>query len=288
MSQPVRLLMTLNSLLRTLLALTVVGLLSAGSWIGYRAYHADDLALEAKERALADAQRQLAEQERRLAEQARTLQQQQAQIGQLRDDVAAKELRIARLDTALHLLKVDHRLAELTVVEQGVDPETREPYSSIRFVELDDRGQPIDAPRTFRLRGNVVYIDYWVVKFEDKYVEQSDLDRATSLCLFRRIFGEYQEPNDGYVLDRVGSRPPAYARGRQMSQFEQRIWSDFWEIANDPEQARAKGIRAAHGEAVSTQLRAGRKYRLLLRASGGLSITPATDDVPPPPGGDAS
>jgi hypothetical protein len=60
-----------------------------------------------------------------------------------------------------------------------------------------------------------------------------------------------------------------------MSDFEQRIWSDFWSIANDPQRAAGLGIRAAHGEAVSMKVATGRSYRLELRASGGLSIVPA-------------
>jgi hypothetical protein len=59
-----------------------------------------------------------------------------------------------------------------------------------------------------------------------------------------------------------------------MSDFERAIWSDFWNISNDPERARQMGIRAAHGEAVAARLRIGNKYRVELRASGGLSITP--------------
>jgi hypothetical protein len=125
------------------------------------------------------------------------------------------------------------------------------------------------------LGGDKIYVDYWVVKFEDQYVEQADLDRSTSICLFRKIYGEFQNPADGYVLDAVGSRPTAYARGGRMSDFEEQIWSDFWDIAHDPARAKQNGIRAAHGEAVYTELRPGKTYRLELRASGGLSIAPA-------------
>ena len=62
-------------------------------------------------------------------------------------------------------------------------------------------------------------------------------ERGTSLLLFKRIFGSGQRPDDGYPLDEVGSAPRAYARGGKMSDFERRIWDDFWNIANDPERA---------------------------------------------------
>jgi hypothetical protein len=65
-----------------------------------------------------------------------------------------------------------------------------------------------------------------------------------------------------------------------MSDFEKQIWSEFWTIANDEKRAREMGIRALHGEAPSMKLQKGKSYRILLRASDGVSITP---DTGPPP-----
>ena len=250
---------TINSLVRTVLATLVVGAGGWGLWYGYQTYHAED-----------EGSRQLRDE---LA--ART-----AEIGELEATLEQKQRQIERLDTAMRLLKVDHRLAEVTVIEQQRDSQSGELQTTIEFVEVNDEGYPIDEPREFTLLGDMIYVDYWVVKFEDKYVEQADIDRSTSICLFRRIFGEHQEPYDGYVIDEVGSRPTAYARGGQMSEFEQQIWDDFWNIAHDPDRAQQLGIRAAHGEAVSTKLRLGKTYRLHLRASGGLTITPAETAAP--------
>ena len=106
--------------------------------------------------------------------------------------------------------------------------------SRLEFVEVSEEGEPIGTPREFDIRGDMVYVDYLRVTFDDKYVEQSDLDRSTAICLFQRIFGEHQEAAEGYQLDEIGSRPSAYARGAHMSDFERKIWSDFWLIANDP------------------------------------------------------
>ena len=139
---------------------------------------------------------------------------------------AAQAVRIEHLETAMRLLKVDHRLAQISVIDQQLD-ENGQLYSDILFMELSENGQPIDQPREFRIRGDVVYIDYWVVKFDDAYVEQSDLDRSTSICLFRRIFGEFQEPQDGYVLDDVGrateglrsQRPDVGVRKADLARF---------------------------------------------------------------------
>ncbi len=47
--------------------------------------------------------------------------------------------------------------------------------------------------------------------------------RSTSICLFRRLFGENQHPSEGFSLDPVGSQPVAYRSGGQPSEFEQRL-----------------------------------------------------------------
>ena len=74
------------------------------------------------------------------------------------------------------------------------------------------------------------------------------------------------------MLDAVGSRPAAYRGGEKISELEQKIWDQFWEFANDPAKAREAGVRAAHGEAPSIKLMPGKRYKILLRASDGLTI----------------
>lgn len=255
-----------HGLLRTLIAAAAVTILGTVSWFGYQHFQAARL-LDVRTQELSAVREELAARQAEVSAQAQ-------EIVRLGDEVAQRQERIDRLETALRLLKVDHRVAQLSVLEQGVDPDTQRSYTRLMFVEVDDEGAPLDEPKVFRIDGDLVYVDYWLVKFDDKYVAEADLDRSTSICLFRRLFGEFQEPSDGFVLDRVGTRPRAYASGGQMSDFERRIWDDFWNIAHDRDRAQALGIRAAHGEAVSTRLRPATTYRLLLRASGGLSITP--------------
>jgi hypothetical protein len=258
---------TINSLIRTFLAVAALGLLSAGGYYGYRVLNANDLEIQQKEEELKQIRGELAAQ--------------QDQLDQQRRELAAKDAKIQRLDTAMRLLKVDHRVAWLTVLEQEQDPDTGELFTAGQLVEVNDQGEMLGEPHLFRIEGDQIYIEYWIVKFLDKYVELAEIDRSTSLVLFRRIFGESQAPNDGITLDTVGSRPQAYGSGTQMSEFEKQIWGDFWTIANNETRAEELGIRAAHGEAPSMKLKKGKSYRVILRASDGLSITP--DSGPPPP-----
>ena len=59
-----------------------------------------------------------------------------------------------------------------------------------------------------------------------------------------------------------------------MSPLEHDLWANFWDYANDPAKAKQAGVRAAHGEAPSIRVQAGKRYRVELRASAGLSIIP--------------
>ena len=267
---------TINSLIRTGLSVLIFGAVAAGGYYGYKVYTAGDAVIQEKEQELARVRLELATKEDLLEEQ-RLLLAEKERI------LAEKEEKIQKLDTALRLLKVDHRVAWLTVLEQEIDPETQELYTTGQFVEVNKKGEMLGEPRVFRIKGDVVYIDNWVVKFDDEYIERAEIERSTSLVLFRRIFGESQPPSDGVPIDTVGSRPQAYGDGKHMSAFEQGIWDEFWTIANDEKKAAEMGIRAAHGEAPSMKLQEGKSYRILLRASDGLSIAP---DPGPPPGAD--
>ena len=259
-----------NSTVRTLLALVLVGGLGAGGWYGYNLYNAQEIEARRRAEELAEAQNQL-EQTHQL------LEQKQVEIGQLEATVEEQTEQIARLDTALRLLKIDHRVARLKVLDQQTDAESGETVSLVEFQELDDRGQPVDAPRQFRVRGDVVYVDSWIVKFDDKYVEQADLHRSTSLVLFRRIFGAAQQPRHGFLLDESGVRPRVYGQGGVLTDFEKKIWEDFWNVANDEQKQAELGIRAAHGEAPSIRMEKGKVYRITLRASGGLTVELETE-----------
>ena len=50
-------------------------------------------------------------------------------------------------------------------------------------------------------------------------------------------------------------------------------------LANNPAMAQKVGVRAAHGEAPYQKLVPGKRYKVLLRASGGLTFVP--EDLPP-------
>jgi hypothetical protein len=250
----------LNSLFRFVgvaLGLALVALIGGGLWWGYDRYYAKD--------------RELAKKEAELAVQ-------KAEVARLAADVKAKARQIERLETALRLLKVDQRIAYVDVLDQGRTPNGDRLQTKIEFVEVAKSGEPLGDPKTFTIDGDLLYVDYWVIKFDDQLVEQGDPLRSTSLALFQRLFGEFQEPSEGFTLDRPGTRPRVYGQDA-MSEFEKELWDNFWEYATNAQRAKAAGVRAAHGEAPSIKLVPNRRYKIELRASGGLSVTP--EDRPP-------
>lgn len=198
----------------------------------------------------------------------------EADLQQKSEEIARQQKEIERLDLALRLLKVEQRRAQIVVVSQTGSQAEGTLKTQLRFVEVDDQGEPIGEPRLFTIEGDLLYVDAWVVKFDDEFVEQGDPLRSSSICLFRRLFGEHQGPAAGFPLDNPLERPEAYGGPRGVSELEASLWREFWDIANDPERAASLGVRTAHGEAPSMQLRPDKVYEITLRASGGLSIQP--------------
>src|SRR5262245_49323464 len=178
----------------------------------------------------------VAERDRRIAEQ-------QQQIEEL-------QARVRELEMALKLLKVDHRLARLDVKAQRPAPALKGGVETdVVFQELDAEGAPLGPEQPFTLVGKVAYIDALVIKFDDGFVEQGDALRGSSICFFRRLFGEYQKPSEGFPLDAAGTRPRSYAGGDDATApLERDLWRRFWDYANDPAAAAAAGVRALHGE----------------------------------------
>lgn len=280
-----KLVQALNSLIGAVLALAIIGLVAAGGWFAYKNYYAAKFSLEADLAAKQEEVDRLAgqltasrQQVNRLADDVRA---KAAEIVSLNKDLEEKRKEIQRLATALKLMKVDQRLARITVLSQEGSAAKGDLVTRFSFVDVDQAGKPLGEPRIFSVAGDLAYIDSWVVKFGDEYIEEGDPLRATSVALFRRVFGEKQLPSEGFPLDEEGGQPAVYRTGGPMSDFEKGLWARFWDYANDPELAREKGVRAAHGEAPSIQLRPGKSYRVELRASGGISVVPETA---PPPG----
>lgn len=270
----IKLLQTVNALLGLMLTLAVLGALAGGGWWAYRTYHAEKYAKEDLQKELNERDQQIDRLTRELTGKVVALEELGQKVENLEEDLQQKEKEVQRLTTAIKLLKVDHRLAYIDVLDQEQNEQGEVLQTQFRFVEVNREGRPIDQPRTLTVDGDKVFLDALVVKFDDRFVEEGDPLRATNLCLFQRAYGEQQAPADGFRLDAEGEQPAPYRSGGRMTPFEQELWASFWEYANDLEKSREAGIRAAHGEVVYLKVVPGVRYKVTLRASDGLSMTP--------------
>lgn len=150
--------------------------------------------------------------------------------------------------------------------------------TEVQFVEIDENGEPLQRKQAL-VRGEQVYFDALVLKFDSELVKEGDPVRGKSILLFRRMFGEDQTPNEGAPLDDDGidAIPTAYRSG-STSEVERELWQRFWEYASDPALRARDGVRVAQGEAPSIRMEKGVLYELTLDANGGLNI--ASSRVP--------
>ena len=220
-----------------------------------------------------EAEAAIHERDEQIAQLATTVAERDQEIVELDTLVQEQQAEIEALEVAIWLLKFDHRVARIVVLDQTEDPSDPDLVRTrVRFEELDSTGAPIGPGRELTVEGRVVYIEGLVIKFDDAYVEGSDLLRGTSICMFRRMYGENQKPSDGVPIDSSTTHPMAMGDEEGPDPFFADLWVQFWEYANDPALAATKGVRATHGEAPFIEMRPGKSYRVELRASGGLTL----------------
>lgn len=202
---------------------------------------------------------------------------------QLEAKVAKLESETLRLKTYLKLLEYTERRAQLEVISQTKDA-AGETVNKLRFTELDPQGGVVGAQRVLEIKGDEVYVDTLVIKFEDHFVEQGDPLKGKALLLFRRIFTNRVKPDDGYYLDRNGVPPEIYAGRTVPNAFERDLWARFWEVANSEPQAKLAGVKAMHGQAVYGRLVPNMVYTLLMRSTGEVILpAPKASQAPPNP-----
>jgi hypothetical protein len=198
---------------------------------------------------------------------------------QLREENKELTVQKEKLAMANKLLKVDYQLARLRLRSQEQDPQTKKIVSVVEFWEVDDQGNPLTRPQEYRIRGDNVYVEGLVAKFEDRFVEEGDPRRGTAMLAFKAIYGNDDTPNSGYPLTSKRTQPNAYERGGLPSPFEEALWRNFWDYAHDPAKMQELGLSAMCGKSVSTQLREGHEYSVKLRSTGDVTIQSLTRDV---------
>lgn len=139
--------------------------------------------------------------------------------------------------------------------------------TTIRFVEIarDDQTKLSDAE--FTVDGDVLYFDGMVVVFPKELVMDGS-ERA--IFLWRRIFGERQEPTYGLRIGEPGEKPARYREffDKLTPESNDTFWEAIWSLANDAEGMDEHGIRAIQGEAISQKMVPGIVYTFILENTG--------------------
>ncbi len=159
----------------------------------------------------------------------------------------------------------DILVSDRTVVE-GVTKTT------LLFVEYDKAGNALPA-RSFVIDGTSAHIDAMVIKFDHDFVAQNDPLRGHSIALFTKIYGDGQAPANAINIDAPGKVPDIY-RGAdpRVTEFETKLWKDFWKLYQDESYRAAMGVRALGGHGVWGPFEQGKLYTLTLESDGGLNL----------------
>ncbi len=240
---------TVNSAVRTVLMVCVASCIGFGGWMGYSEYIVPGLeGKQAKEDLIAL----------------------QAKYEEQELDLREASLENEKLHVSMSLLKIDRRVAQVTVTKKGID-ENGQKYLDVTFSEVDKEGNVIGSSREFTLLGHSFFVDCWLAQFEDQYIEQADPLRGASIFTFKRIYGDDMKPSDGFSLDDFSKPAGIYAQS-EASDFANQIWEDFGNVCNDQTRQNELGIRAVYGQANYVPPVEGQTYEITVRASGGVGL----------------
>lgn len=252
---------TINSAVRTALLVGIFAIVGYGGWYGYTNYVQPGS--QAKQ-AIADLE-------------ALKLQYEADKEAFEANKIALKAANEdnERLATSMKLLKIQRRVANLTILEKGKDVHGN-PYMEVAFTEVDEQGKDIGSTRNYVVKGEKLYVDGWIVTFDDKYVEEADELRSASMYVFKSIYGDHEKPSEGQSLDMDSANggAPGIYKSAEKRAFEDKIWGDFWKVSNDIHLQKDLGIRAVHGLAPYIQPEEGKTYQVHMRASGGMTLNP--------------
>ena len=85
-----------------------------------------------------------------------------------------------------------HEVASLnpTTPSSGTENDASKPNlaTKIEFTEIDKEGKQIGAAKQFDIVGDMVYVDFQKVTFDDKFIEEKDMNRSTSLAPVETLF----------------------------------------------------------------------------------------------------
>ena len=190
------------------------------------------------------------------------------------------ETKNAELKNVITRLGVERRMADLVVAEQKRRDDGKL-QTTLMMVEYDRDGRAM-PPRSFTVLGEQVHLDGLVVKFDADAIQKADAMRGHAFLLFEKIYGDAQPPAEASRIDRP-TEVPAALQGRvdptaadgdrkKVAEFEQSLWSQFWQLVDDASLRQQYGVRVAHGVGVFETFRPGQRYTVTLQPDGNITL----------------
>jgi hypothetical protein len=143
-------------------------------------------------------------------------------------------------------------------------------YTKLLFVETD-RQDPLKRvlEKEYEIEGDVVHFDALVVKFDNRVVMDGT---ERSMYLWRRVYGETMQPEDGYPIEETGRVAQRYADicNKLSLQNKQLFWKEIWALSNNPQALAAVGVRAIYGNVVYHKLKPSLIYVFKISGTGNL------------------
>ncbi len=168
-------------------------------------------------------------------------------------------------------LEADSRAAQILVTSVNFDETSQKTFTTIKFLEFDAKGTPME-PRYFTFSGNIIQFQALVIRFDDLKVKLADRLRGKSAYLFMNAFMLDRERTQVFEITKVNDVPQGYRVDDKGSEFEKKLWREFWHFALDRAAAKKMGIKNAQIEAPGTVFIPGTLYTIKIEHDGGLRI----------------
>ncbi|HTL47374.1 MAG TPA: hypothetical protein VL688_04860 [Verrucomicrobiae bacterium] len=175
------------------------------------------------------------------------------------------------LSKIVERLSADSRIAEVLVTKSEYDELAQKVETTIKFLEYDAAGNPLPA-KYFTFRGNVIQFQSLVVRFEDKWVKKGDKLRGRSAYLFLKAFVLNGPETQEFEITPAREIPAGYKVPQVNSEFENKLWENFWDYALNPNARKAEGIKNVQIEAPGSIFVPGTIYTLRIEHDGGIRI----------------
>ena len=138
-----------------------------------------------------------------------------------------------KLKSAINNLTAEEQIGYATLLSPKTAKDGRI-YSEVRFVQ-SAAGYPkqITSVESFTVIGDVVHFDALIVKFNNELVQRG---KQHALYIWRRIYGDSQQPDKGLPIEQPNSAPERYYEISKTLRIDERkvFWKAIWDLANEP------------------------------------------------------